>query len=89
MCPGPGLVLEREERIRETKGRGPSRAMEPDLVAHHFLLVPNPYGLFLLLIHEEVNVCFQASSSTSELMLGFFLKADRQQQRVQVSVHDI
>lgn len=42
MCPGPGLVLEREERIRETKGRGPSRAMGPDLVAHHFFVGSQP-----------------------------------------------
>lgn len=32
---GPGLVLGREERIREAKRRGLSRAMEVDLVADH------------------------------------------------------
>lgn len=70
-------MLGREERIRETKRRGPSRTMGADLVADHFLVVPHPCSLFLvLLIHEKVDVCFQASSSTSELMLGFFLKAD-------------
>lgn len=80
MCPGPGLVLEREERIRETKG-GVLAGLQ-DLTWLHtiFCWFPTSVGCSLLLIHEEVNVCFQASSSTSELMLGFFLKADRQQQ---------
>jgi len=44
MCPGPGLVLEREEGIREAKRRGPSGTMGADLVADHFLLVPQPGG---------------------------------------------
>ena len=88
--PGPGLVVGREERIRETKRRGPSRTTGADLLANHFLLVPHLCGLFLvLLIHEKVDVCFQAPSSTSELMLGFFLKADRHTARAQVSVRDI
>lgn len=90
MCPGPGLVLGREERIRETIRRGPSRTTGADLVADCILLVSHPCMLFLvLLIHEKVDVCFQASRSTSELMLWFFLKAARQVARAQVSVREI
>lgn len=56
--------------------------MGADLAADHFLLVPHPCGLFLvLLIHKELDVGFQASSSTSELMLGFFLQAGRHVER--------
>lgn len=78
MCPDPGVVLGREERIRETKRRGPGRTMGADLVADHFFADSPPCGLFLvLLVHLKVDVCFQASSSTCELMLGFFLKVDR------------
>lgn len=54
-----------------------------------FLMVPHPCGLFLvLLIHEKVDMCFQAASSSSEWMLGFLLKADRHIVKAQVSTSD-
>lgn len=89
MCPGPDLVLGREEGIRKTKKEGSEQAYESWPGCRPFFAGSLPLWVVPGVANSWRVGWVQASSSTSELMLGFFLKAGRHVARPQVSVHDI
>lgn len=78
VCPGPGVMLGWEEdQGNKKEGSWQDYRSWPGC-RWFFSLISHPCGLFLVLLpHLKVAVCLQASSSTCELMLGFFLKVNR------------